>query len=173
MRHTITKTTTGVALAASVLLGAATSAYATDCYNTSRSATGATEAGTHSKTQSEVLDVRVVAAEGAPEMGIPNPGLTAAQQATFLSLWQAQGHPLVFTVMALDPFGFDPTTGAPAANPGGQVVLPAGGEVANQNPNMDSGLGSNGTGIDHFDQTGQQLMTDLFNDLQAAAATTG
>lgn len=135
-------------------LALAGSALAHDCYNASASAQGALSKAENSQAWILAADVReIIATGGSGFFPVGSfPVLDACQQQAFLASYAQTGLPLVFTT----------------AN--GQAVG-QGGVIADNNPNMTADkLAANGTGIDHFEATADQIFAAIGAGYNAAYA---
>ena len=141
-------------LSVALVLLLATSAFAHECYNASASAQGALSKAEHSQTWVLAVDVRELIATGSsgffPAGSFPI--LNACQQGAFLTAYAETGFPLVFTTATRQAVG-------------------QGGVIAENNPNMDTTLGGNNKGIDHFGVTGPAIMAALGDGYNAAFAS--
>src|SRR2546423_1575043 len=130
MRHG-RRTLASALLATSFLLVTASGVFAHECYNASASPQGnLMKAANTNGNWVLALDVREVIATGSSGFVTGLPVLNACQQAVFLASWSQTGLPLVFTVGG-----------------GNNMANGQGGTIAENNPNMESGLGSNNPGI--------------------------
>jgi hypothetical protein len=141
---------------ASVLAGVlvfvlAASALAHDCYNASASAQGALSKAEHSQTWVLAADVReIIVTGGSGFFPVGSfPVLDTCQQQAFLAEWATSGLPLVFTTAGKQAVGQE-------------------GVIAENNPNMDTKLGGNNKGIDHFEVTSAQLFGAIADSYNAA-----
>ena len=138
-------------LGAALALVLVTAVFAHDCYNASASAQGALSKAEHSQTWILAVDVREVISTGGSGFFPPGsfPILDACQQQAFLAAYAQTGLPLVFAT-------------------GGRQAVGQGGVIAANNPNMDTTLGGNNKGIEHFEVTGNTIMAALGNSYNAA-----
>jgi len=141
-------------LGAALALVLVTAVLAHDCYNASASAQGALSKAEHSQTWVLALDVREAISTGGSGFFPPGslPILDACQQQAFLAAYAQTGLPLVFST-------------------GGRQAVGQGGVIAGNNPNMDTTLGGNNRGIDHFDVTGNTILAALGDGYNAAFAS--
>ncbi len=128
-----------------------TSAFAHECYNASTSAQGALTKAENSQTWVLAVDVReLISTGGSGFFPLGSfPILDACQKQAFLASWAQSGFPLVFTTATRQAQG-------------------QGGVIAENNPNMDTSLGGNGKGIDHFGMTGDAIFAALGAGYNAA-----
>jgi hypothetical protein len=141
-------------LAVALALVLVTSVFAHECYNASASAKGALSKAEHSQAWVLAVDVReLIATGGSGFFPVGSfPILDACQQGVFLTTYAQSGLPLVFTTAIKAAVGQD-------------------GVIAENNPNMDTTLGGNNKGIDHFGVTGEAIMTALGDGYNAAFAS--
>jgi hypothetical protein len=136
------------------LLVTASGVFAHECYNASASPQGnLMKAANWNGNWTLALDVREVIATGSSGFVSGLPILNACQQTVFLASWQTTGFPLVFTVGG-----------------GNNQANGQGNTIAENNPNMATGLGSNNQGIDHFGDTGPALFAAVNTAYGAAFA---
>jgi len=141
-------------LAVALTLVLVTSVFAHECYNASASAQGALSKAENSQTWVLAVDVRELIATGSSGF-IPAgsfPILDACRQEAFLTAYAQTGLPLVFTTAIKGAVGQD-------------------GVIAENNPNMDTTLGGNNKGIDHFGVTGDAISAALLDGYNAASAS--
>ena len=119
------------------------SVFGHECYNASASAQGNLSKGEHSQAWFLIADIRELIATGSSGVleGFPD-DLSACQQEAFLAVYAQSGLPLVFTT-------------------GMKQAVGQGGVIAEHNPNMETALGGDGKGIDHFGVTGGQIDATL------------
>jgi hypothetical protein len=141
-------------LAVALALVLVTSVFAHECYNASASAKGALSKAEHSQTWVLAADVReIISTGGSGFFPVGSfPILDACQQEVFLTTYAQSGLPLVFTTATRQAVG-------------------QGGVIAENNPNMDTTLGGNNKGIDHFGVTGEAIMAALGGGYDAAYAS--
>jgi hypothetical protein len=129
----------------------ASTAFGHECYNASASIQGNLAKAEHSQAWELAADVQELIATGSSGSLSGLPVLNACQQEAFLGSWAETGLPLVFTVGMKQAKGQDYV-------------------IAGNNPNMDSKLGGNGKGIDHFGVTEGVIGQALFAAYDAAFA---
>lgn len=141
-------------LAVALALVLVTSVFAHECYNASASAQGALSKAEHSQTWALAVDVRELIATGGSGFFPAGsfPVLDACRQEVFLTAYAQTGLPLVFTTLIKGAVGQD-------------------GIIAENNPNMDTTLGGNNKGIDHFGVTGDAIFAALGAGYNAAFAS--
>ncbi len=126
------------------------SVFAHDCYNASTSVQGNLSKAAHSPNWYMALDVEQLITTGNSGFFTDMPVLDSCQQQAFLASYEATGLPLTYVTAAQ------------------HIATGQGGVIAGNNPQMGNGLGSNGTGIDHFDDAAPQILAALQDAYNAA-----